>query len=158
MTDAIETTEHPFTEDETRVLEILADMVVPASTEFGVPSAADPAIFAAILSDAARHHARLTAALSALEDTARQTHEAAFADLTAAQRDGLVATFREAQAADAQLIAALVTQCYYRDDRVVLSLGMELRPPHPLGYTVAEGDWSLLDPVRQRASFYRQTR
>ena len=144
MTDTVETTEHPFTEAETSALEILADMVVPASVEFGVPSAA--------------HHARLTAALSALEDTARQTHEAAFADLTAAQRDGLVATFREAQAADAQLIAALVTQCYYRDDRVVLSLGMELRPPHPLGYTVAEGDWSLLDPVRQRPSFYRQTR
>jgi Gluconate 2-dehydrogenase subunit 3 len=156
MTETIETTAPYLTEDETRTLAILADMVVPASADFGVPSAADPAIFAAILSDAARHHARLTAALSALEDTARQTHDAAFADLTAAQREGVVAAFREMQAADAQLVAALVTQCYYRDDRVVLSLGMELRPPHPLGYTAAEGDWSLLDPVRRRASFFRQ--
>jgi Gluconate 2-dehydrogenase subunit 3 len=158
MTENIETTVPSFTEDETHALAVLADMVVPASAEFGVPSAADPAIFAAILSDAARHHARLTAALSALEDTARQMHDAAFADLTAAQRDGIVAAFRETQAADAQLIAALVTQCYYRDDRVMRSLGMELRPPHPLGYTAPQGDWSLLDTVRQRAPFFRQTR
>ena len=36
------------------------------------------------------------------------------------------------------------------------SLDMEPRPPFPLGYTLEEGDWSLLDPVRARPKFYRQ--
>ena len=55
------------------------------------------------------------------------------------------------------LIANLTVQGYYRDDRVMLSLGMEPRPPHPDGYEVEQGDWSLLDPVRQRDEFYRRT-
>jgi hypothetical protein len=33
---------------------------------------------------------------------------------------------------------------------------MEARAPHPAGFTVEEGDWSLLDPVRNRPEFYRK--
>jgi len=51
----------------------------------------------------------------------------------------------------------VVAQCYYRDDRVMQSLGMELRPPFPKGFEVEQGDWSLLDPVRARPAFYRRT-
>jgi len=51
----------------------------------------------------------------------------------------------------------VTAQCYYRDDRVMLSIGMEPRPPHPLGYVVEQGDWSLLDPVRGRDDLYRKT-
>jgi hypothetical protein len=56
------------------------------------------------------------------------------------------------------LVAALhrvIAQCYYRDDRVMRSLGMETRPPFPKGFEVEQGDWSLLDPVRARPKFYR---
>lgn len=35
------------------------------------------------------------------------------------------------------------------------SLGMEVRAPFPKGFDVEPGDWSLLDPVRARAPFYR---
>ena len=38
--------------------------------------------------------------------------------------------------------------CYYRDDRVMVSLGLEARPPFPKGHVLEQGDWSLLDPVR----------
>ncbi len=44
---------------------------------------------------------------------------------------------------------------YYRDDRVMRSLDMELRPPFPGGFTVEQGDWSLLDPVRSRPKLWR---
>jgi len=46
--------------------------------------------------------------------------------------------------------------CYYRDDRVMRSLGIEPRPPFPGGFAVEQGDWSLLDPVKARAPFWRQ--
>jgi Gluconate 2-dehydrogenase subunit 3 len=158
MTKSAEKIPSSFSEEETRALAILADMVVPASAEFDVPGAADPAILDAILSDAVRHHARLSAALAALNAMAAEQGDGAFADLADAQRDSVVAAFRETREGDAQLIAALVTQCYYRDDRVMRSLGMDLRPPHPLGYTASQGDWSLLDPVRKRSPIFRQTR
>jgi hypothetical protein len=50
-----------------------------------------------------------------------------------------------------------VLQCYYRDDRVLRSLGLELRPPFPKGYELEAGDWSLLDPVKARPSVLRRT-
>jgi hypothetical protein len=41
-------------------------------------------------------------------------------------------------------LTRVVLQCYYRDDRVVRSLGLEPRPPHPKGHVLEDGDWSLL--------------
>jgi hypothetical protein len=150
-------TDPTLTETETRALAILADMIIPASDAYGVPSAGDPAIVAGILNDAQRHHARLSDGLGALEELAQGQHSTAFANLDPAQREGVVATFREAKSGVADLIASLTVQAYYRDDRVMTSLDMELRPPHPKGYEVAQGDWSLLDPVRQKDAFFRET-
>ena len=43
------------------------------------------------------------------------------------------------------MIQTLVAQCYYRDNRVMRSLAIEMRPPFPQGYQVEQGDWSVLD-------------
>ena len=59
-------------------------------------------------------------------------------------------------AAAAATLVRVVLQCYYRDDRVLRSLGLELRAPFPKGYTLKEGDWSLLDPVKARAGTLRR--
>ena len=53
-------------------------------------------------------------------------------------------------------IARVILLCYYRDDRVMLSLGLEPRPPFPKGHVVEQGDWSLLDPVKKRPPFWRK--
>ena len=50
----------------------------------------------------------------------------------------------------AATLVRVVLQCYYRDDRVLRSLGLELRAPFPQGYVLEQGDWSLLDPVKAR--------
>ncbi len=47
---------------------------------------------------------------------------------------------------------------YYRDDRVLLALGLEARAPFPKGYTLEQGDWSLLDAVRHRPPLWRDDR
>jgi hypothetical protein len=62
-----------------------------------------------------------------------------------------------AGAAAAALIR-VVLQCYYRDDRVLYWLGLELRPPFPEGYVLEQGDWSLLDPVKARPSMWRRVK
>lgn len=150
--------EEQFTDDEQRALSILVEMIIPASDEYSVPGASDELIFNTILIDAERRRPRIIAALSALDDLAFENHGAGFVDLSNEQREGIAQTFRDSHPANANLIVALTTQCYYRDDRVVVALGMEPRPPHPEGYTVEQGDWSLLDPVRTRAEFYRKTK
>jgi hypothetical protein len=48
-----------------------------------------------------------------------------------------------------------VLQCYYRDDRVFVALGLEPRPPFPKGHDLQQGDWSLLDRVRDRPRMWR---
>ena len=53
------------------------------------------------------------------------------------------------------MIEAVTARCYYRDDRVMASIGIEVRPPFPEGYAVEEGDLSLLDPVRARGPIWR---
>ena len=48
-----------------------------------------------------------------------------------------------------------VLQCYYRDDRVIRSLGLDPRAPFPKGHVLEAGDWSLLDAVRGRPRMWR---
>ena len=48
-----------------------------------------------------------------------------------------------------------VLQCYYRDDRVFRALGREPRTPYPQGRVLEEGEWSLLDAVRDRPRMWR---
>jgi len=79
-----------------------------------------------------------------------------FADLDAERRDAVAARLREAGGEALMGVSRIIVQCYYRDDRVMQSLGLEARPPFPKGFEVEQGDWSLLDPVRARPRLYRE--
>ncbi len=148
---------HLLNETEWHTLRALADVIVPPSEKYGIPGAGDEAIAKTIIKDAnyGDKLARLVAALDTLNAMAQGVHSTVFAMLREDQREFVALTFREEQPAAATLAEQLVTQCYYRDDRVVTSLGMELRPPMPEGYKVEDGDWSLLEPVRRRDPFHR---
>ena len=67
-----------------------------------------------------------------------------------------LAEFRATGGAAAATLVRVVLQCYYRDDRVLRSLGLELRAPFPKGYVLPDGDWSLLDPVKARGGTLRR--
>ena len=73
----------------------------------------------------------------------------------AERRAEVAAAFREVGGAPLAALVRVVLLCYYRDDRVMRSLGQEVRPPFPMGHVVEQGDWSLLDPVRARPPMYR---
>jgi hypothetical protein len=140
-----------LTPAESRDLRRIAGMMIPASTEFDVPGADDATIFADILATMGRDTAHVREALGALTAFAGGT----FADLDAARRDAVVAAFRERGGVAAATLSRVILQCYYRDDRVVRSLGLEPRAPFPKGHTLEQGDWSLLDPVRKRPKMWR---
>jgi hypothetical protein len=134
-------------------LRVIAAMMIPASTEYNVPGADDAAIQADMLATLGRDAPAVRAALDRLARIAGQP----LAALDAARRDAVSRQFRAAGGADAAVLVRVVLQCYYRDDRVLRSLGLELRPPFPGGYELEQGDWSLLDPVKARPSTWRRT-
>jgi hypothetical protein len=133
-------------------LRTIAAMIIPASDEYKVPGADDPAIQTDMLATLGRDTALVAQALDHLARLAGQP----LAELDAAKRDTIANEFRATGGAAAATLVRVVLQCYYRDDRVLRSLGLELRAPFPKGYTLEQGDWSLLDPVKARAGELRR--
>jgi hypothetical protein len=133
-------------------LRTVAAMIIPASEEYQVPGADDPAIQADMLATLGRDTALVR---QALDDLARLAGKP-LAELDAAKRDAVAKEFRATDGVAAATLVRVVLQCYYRDDRVLRSLGLELRAPFPKGYTLEQGDWSLLDPVRVRPAKLRR--
>jgi hypothetical protein len=143
----------PLTPKQRDDLRVVAAMMIPASTEYNVPGADDAAIQADILATLGRDTAMVRQALVHLALLAGTS----LADLDAARQQAVAQQFRASGGAPAATLIRVVLQCYYRDDRVVRSLGLELRAPFPKGYTLEQGDWSLLDPVKARAPMWRRT-
>ena len=144
---------HGLSADQRRSLRCLAETIIPASTEYGVPSAGDDAIFADILRSLGRDANQVVAVLQALDSLSGGS----FADLNPQRQDAVAARLREAGGSALMYLTRIILQCYYRDDRVMRSLGMEARPPFPKGFEVEQGDWSLLERVRARPKLYRDT-
>ena len=141
-----------LTDAEARDLRTLAGVMIPASTTYKVPGADDAAIFADILKSLERDTDDARTALAHLAKLAG----GAFADLAPDHRRDVAATFKREGGAPLFPLNRVVLLCYYRDDRVMRSLGQEPRSPFPKGHVVEQGDWSLLDPVRKRAPMWRR--
>ena len=133
-------------------LRTVAAMIVPASDEYKVPGADDPAIQADILKTLGRDTELVRKALDHLARLAGKP----LAALDRARRDAVAKEFRADGGAAAATLVRVVLQCYYRDDRVLRSLGLELRAPFPQGYVLPEGDWAMLDPVKARPPSLRR--
>jgi hypothetical protein len=147
---SVETILTPAQRDDLRVI---AAMIIPASTEYNVPGADDAAIQVDMLATLGRDTPMVREALDHLARLAGMP----LANLDAARREAVAEEFRASGGASAATLVRVVLQCYYRDDRVLRSLGLELRPPFPKGHPLEQGDWSLLDPVKARPSTLRQT-
>jgi hypothetical protein len=133
-------------------LRVVARMIIPESLEYNVPGADDAAIQADITATMGRDTDMVRQALDHLARLAGRP----LAQLDEASRDAVAREFRATGGAAAATLVRVVLQCYYRDDRVLRSLNLELRPPFPQGYALEQGDWSLLEPVKARPSMWRK--
>lgn len=140
-----------LTEDEACSLRRVASLMIPASESYQVPGADDEKIFADVLGSLDREGPAVKEALRQLSDLAGRP----FVDLPAHACDGVLTRFRAQSTALADALVRVIARCYYRDDRVMLSIGMEPRPPFPKGFELEQGDWSLLEPVRMRGKIFR---
>ncbi len=133
MSDLI-SSDDPFDADDKQALQAVLAYMIPAYGQR--PGADDPLIMADILT------------------TARSSADLVKAALAIYRNSDLV-TLSQTRTPEVNALVSLAVQCYYRDDRVMASLDMEPRAPHPQGYDIAEGDWQLLEPVRSRGKHYR---
>jgi hypothetical protein len=140
--------------DEIRDLSDIAGTMIPESSEHGVPSANDPAILDDIANSLGRDLPLVREALAAIAAKSG----GAFAGMDRDRREALINDYYASGGAAAASLGRVILGAYYRDDRVLLALGLEARAPFPKGYTLEQGDWSLLDAVRHRPPFWRDDR
>ena len=133
-------------------LRAIAGVIIPANAEFDVPGADDPGIQADIVATLGRDAVLVGEALDQLARLAGSP----LAGLDPVRREAVALELRAKGGAAVATLTRVVLQCYYRDDRVVRSLGLEPRPPYPQGHVLEDGDWSLLDPVRARPPMWRR--
>jgi hypothetical protein len=132
----------------------IAGTMIPASSDFGVPGADDPAILDDIVRSIGRD---LPLVRTALAEIATRAH-GDFAALDRDSREALVNTYQANGGAPMAALGRAILSAYYRDDRVLLALKLEARAPFPKGYELEQGDWSLLDAVRNRPPLWRDDR
>lgn len=152
MDSPLPASQDSLTSEERATLEAVAGSMIPAHARMGLPGADDPAILSGILELGERDAALTRAALGRLDALAGGQ----FATADDAKRAAAATALRNVAPELYMFLVAIVVRCYYRDDRVMRSLGMEPRPPFPRGFPVEQGDWTLLDPVRARPRLYRE--
>lgn len=144
----------PLSTTEFRDLGDIAGTMIPADAALGVPGADDPAILDDIVKSMGRDLPLVREALVAIA----QKSAGAFASLRRDRREALINDYYKSGGAAAGALGRVILGAYYRDDRVLLALRQEARAPFPRGYTLEQGDWSLLDVVRKRPPLWRDDR
>ena len=152
--DSLIAAETVLSSEQRSLLHWIAGVIIPPSSEYGVPGADDDLIFADILATARPMVAAVTGALAVVDDIARKHGGGIVQSLDDNRRDEVLKALRSTPVVF--VLVSLVLRCYYRDDRVMRSLDMEPRAPFPEGFEVEQGDWALLEPVRRRGRLYRE--
>lgn len=143
-----------FSENERRLLASVLDEIIPPSDDGTLPGAGQVGV-AGYIEGALRTTPELRSmigqGLADLEDLARSRHGRSFAGLPRPDKLQLLS--------EQGFVTALTLHTYvgyYQNGRVVETLGLEARPPHPRGYVMEPNDLTLLDRVRRRAKLYRE--
>lgn len=144
----------PLSAAETDALETIAGTMIPEDAALGMPGANDPAILDDIVRSIGRDLPLVRQALAAIAAKVGN----GFASLERDAREALLNEWYAGGGAPAAALGRVILSAYYRDDRVLVALGHEARAPFPRGYVLEQGDWSLLDAVRERAPFWRDDR
>ena len=150
------TAEKTLSQDAQETLRRVAAVMIPAHAHYQVPGADDEAIFNEILAATQTATEAVSAALTVIDGLCLAQCSKGFDDLDDSERVAMLPELGESRDENLCLLVRLVVQCYYRDARVLQALQIPARPRFPDGLIVEQGDWSLLDPVKQRPKFYRE--
>jgi hypothetical protein len=144
---------HTFTQQEKHLLRGLAGSIISASEELKMPGADDETIFDELLERAERS-----------SSFRRQMGDffaefggvAAVTDLNDTDFKVLMEMVQKKQHPFLDRAMSMVAVIYYQNPDVLRALNKDVDPPFPRGHDLEQGDWSLLDPVKNRAPFFRK--
>jgi len=137
-----------FSNSQRQVISAIANAMIGPDDALKLPSASDPEVMVTILEKATHFAARLQEGIDALctEIDPLTVPVEQLTDLL--DKDPRFRSF-------GRILTIVVMQSYYQNPRVLAAHGLAARPPFPLGHEVDSGDWSLLDPVKNRGPIYR---
>ncbi len=143
-------------EGQKTILDALLDLMIPASEDGKMPGAREVGFPEYMVRNDAELVPELEQGLDMIIDATHADQGKSFFDLATSEQEILIGKFRNSQGEFLHLLTSLVMSCYYQDDRVITAIGLEARPPFPKGNEVDPGDFSLLEPVRQRGEIWRK--
>lgn len=147
---------NPLTDTQRRSLDQLCDLMIPASKDGVMPAASSLGLFNDLNALTELQIQTLQNGLDALDEHSTGQLSTPFSDLAVPEANRVVDAVRPAQRGFFQLFTVQNVARYFEHDTVLPLIGLEARPPWPKGNQVEQGDWSLLDAVRQREPFYRK--
>ena len=92
--------------------------------------------------------------LIALESGRR--HGTSFEDLAPADQDTVLQHVETNQRAFWDVLVSEVYQAYYSHPTIIVLLGLEVRPPQPLGHALPSFDAAVTRPTAGRGALYRK--
>lgn len=136
-------------------LNLLMDLLIPASPDGRMPAAKDLSLFANIADMPVKDRTLFEQGLAELDTRSMKDHHVSYAQLSPGDARALIEALRTQGSPFVQSFMTQTVGRYLAHDDVMPLIGLEPRPPWPIGNTVAQGDWSLLDVVRKRPKIFR---
>lgn len=154
-----ETREARQAEEPERILASVLDEIIPSRDDGSLQGAGALGLASRVREALERTpdlRAMVVQGLSALAERAAERSPEGFDALPREQRVELLNELASGHPGFLPTLVFHTYAAYYVDARVVAALGLEPRPPHPVGYEMEPNDLTLLDPVRQGPRRFRE--
>ncbi|MBL4868831.1 MAG: hypothetical protein JKY67_20905 [Pseudomonadales bacterium] len=148
--DNIIITDNPLNNIQKDKLSSLLEVLIPASDDGMLPSAAELDFLRYLQLNTAEAIPALVQLLDGLDEQ--------FSTLSKEMQNLAVEQFSTGHGRLFKMIVLQVFACYYQNEQVQKGLRMEAGPLFPRGNDVKPNDLSLLDPVIARSHSYRKTK
>ena len=150
------TTNNIFSKTENRNLNALLDLIIPADSVRGLPSAAELNFLEYLEEFAADQIPKIKDELAELNEASLEKTSNLFFELGQDDRRELCELLRRIKRRFARTILVQTLNCYYQDSRVLMAWGRKPGAQFPEGNEVPHDDLRLLDPVRRRGKIFRE--
>ena len=139
-----------------QMLAALLNTMIPPNEQLNVPGAGDEVVVDSMIASIRKSSAQLIFdGLKEIDTLCEASTGQAFADLDPDAREKWFHEQDLGSRRTVRVLGSIAVHCYYTEPQVMKSLGMEARAPFPDGFSVEQGDWSLLDQVRSRERLYK---
>ena len=139
--------------EQKKILIVILNMIIPRSEDGKMPGAIDVGFFTFI--DNTEKFFWIKEGINKIIDEAQNKYGNNFSNLDVSEQTEIINQLRRTYFRFFNNLTIQVMQCYYKNENVLESIGLEGRPPFPNGYQIEKGDLSLLEPVFLRGKIYR---